>query len=99
MFPLRHFRVKDRSMEPEIREGDRVLVNTLSYVLSRPKEGDVVVVRHPEESRYLVKRIVRVEGKDFFILGDNRDYSVDSRQFGPVPRELIIGRVLLRLRR
>jgi nickel-type superoxide dismutase maturation protease len=99
MFPLRRFRVKDRSMEPEIREGDHVLVNRLSYVLSRPREGDVVVVRHPEEGRYLVKRIVRVDEEGFFILGDNRDYSVDSRQFGPVPKELIIGRVFLRLRR
>jgi signal peptidase I len=28
----------------------------------------------------------------FFMLGDNRDNSEDSRYIGPVPRELIIGR-------
>lgn len=32
----------------------------------------------------------------YFVLGDNRDNSIDSRSFGPVPRNTIKGRVLLR---
>jgi signal peptidase I len=36
-------------------------------------------------------------GKDeFFVFGDNRNASKDSRSFGPVDRSFIIGRVLLR---
>lgn len=33
---------------------------------------------------------------EFYVLGDNREDSLDSRIFGPVAREYIIGRVLVR---
>jgi len=36
---------------------------------------------------------------DFFVMGDNRDDTCDSRVFGPIPRALIIGKVLLVLTR
>ncbi len=33
---------------------------------------------------------------DYYLLGDNRDESLDSRMFGPVQRSSIVGRVWLR---
>lgn len=41
-------------------------------------------------------RTVTLKGNEFFVLGDNRVASLDSRYFGPVTRNLIIGRVWLR---
>lgn len=33
---------------------------------------------------------------EYFFLGDNRNHSSDSRDFGPVPRQFIVGEVLFR---
>jgi signal peptidase I len=34
---------------------------------------------------------------DYFVMGDNRSNSQDSRFFGPIPRSLIVGRVVMRI--
>lgn len=34
---------------------------------------------------------------DYFVMGDNRGDSADSRVFGPIPKDLIIGRAVLRV--
>lgn len=33
---------------------------------------------------------------EVYVLGDNRDHSIDSRSFGPIRLELVVGRVLVR---
>ncbi|OGY41840.1 MAG: signal peptidase I [Candidatus Buchananbacteria bacterium RBG_13_36_9] len=37
-----------------------------------------------------------LENDQYFVLGDNREASLDSRRFGPVPRRLIIGKAWIR---
>jgi len=39
---------------------------------------------------------VTLAGDEYFLLGDNRSQSLDSRIFGPVKREFIIGRTWIR---
>ena len=100
MFPLARFRISDPSMEPGLRAGDYVVVNRWAYRSKRPAVGDVVVLRHPREpALHIVKRVSALHGPGkVFLVGDNAVSSEDSRVFGPVSQDLIVGRVWLRLK-
>jgi len=95
-FPLMRFRVEDVSMEPTLKAGDYVMINKLSYLFRRPSIGDIVVFRHPSDNQnFLIKRIAEVKDSRYFVLGDNREFSTDSRHFGSIGRNLIVGKVWL----
>jgi signal peptidase I len=94
------------SMSPAIRPGTVLVISRLrygfrlpgsrSYLLrwDLPAPGEVVVFYTPEGS-IAVKRCAGLteEGK-FIALGDNGAQSFDSRSYGPVPADNIIGKVL-----
>jgi signal peptidase I len=40
---------------------------------------------------------ITLKKDEYFVLGDNRQFSLDSRKFGPVKKKEIVGRVLFRL--
>ena len=40
---------------------------------------------------------VKISEGSYFVLGDNRDWSYDSRFWGPVPKENIKGKISLRI--
>lgn len=81
-------------MNPSFNAGDTILVNKLSYFLSKPKVGDVVVLRR---GKFIIKRIARIKDNKVFIIGDNKSESTDSRSFGWLNKELIIGKVMFKI--
>lgn len=97
--PILRFKVEDKSMEPTFKSGDYVLVNKLAYIFGNPSKGDVIVLQHPKEkNRFLIKRISLVTKSDeFYVVGDNRSFSQDSRHFGPIGKNSIIGKVAFRV--
>jgi signal peptidase I len=51
----------------------------------------------PSGTPYSLDRPYRVPGGDYFVMGDNRGDSCDSRWWGPIPHSLIVGKVDLRV--
>lgn len=103
---IRRVEVHGDSMEPALREGDRLLV--LRGARMRP--GDVVALDHPGHPGLVaVKRLAALPGDELevdgrllaagdgvLVLGDNPARSTDSREFGAVPVTAIRGRVIHR---
>lgn len=67
-FLIQAFYIPSASMEPQLRDGDRIFVNKLSYRLHEVYRGDVVVFERPAcavpdpRIKDLVKRVVGLPG-------------------------------------
>lgn len=40
--------------------------------------------------------VVTLEAEEFFVLGDNRNFSLDSRTFGPLTKQYVVGKTWIR---
>ncbi|MDP3726989.1 MAG: signal peptidase I [bacterium] len=96
IFPILKFQVQEESMKPFISSGDVILVNRLSYLFKNPKIGDVVVIKN-NKKKYLIKRIQRIREKTYFVVGDNKKQSIDSRNFGWIAKKDIVGKILFKI--
>jgi nickel-type superoxide dismutase maturation protease len=83
------------SMYPTLKHRDQLLVHYGAEV----RAGDVAVLRHPlQQDLLIVKRLVERREDGWWVLGDNPGAEGDSRVFGTVPHELLLGRVRGRYR-
>jgi signal peptidase I len=130
-FFMRLQQVSGLSMQPLIRSGEYVLINTFAYRLGSPRRGEIVAFRHQGDAREVIKRVIGVAGDRVridrgrvyvnggkldepyvqdadgrsipeitvppsfvYVLGDNRPNSEDSRSFGAVSDDRLIGRAV-----
>lgn len=90
---FRRIEVTGESMVPTLEPGDRVVV----FRGGRPRIGDIVACRDPRDpNRTMVKRVAAGDGQVYTVLGDNSDASTDSRHFGLIDANSIIGRLVFR---
>jgi nickel-type superoxide dismutase maturation protease len=96
MLLLTRFKIIGHSMEPQIESGKKVLVSNIPYWFQTPKINDIVAFKD-SLGKVLIKRIVEISGKKYFVQGDNKDDSYDSRSFGNISKKQIIGKVIINL--
>lgn len=140
-FVIQPYIVDGESMMPNYVNNEYLLAEKISYMLSQPQRGDVIVFRYPRNpSVNYIKRIIGLPGEtvtistdkikitnaqnpdgfvlnesyipvgvrtevengstmtkklgenEYFVLGDNREHSSDSREWGSLPKANIAGR-------
>lgn len=140
-FAIQPFIVDGNSMLPNYYDKEYLLAEKISYLISQPKRGDVVVFKFPKDlSVNYIKRIIALPGEtvkikddrvtiinsanpsgvilnepyipadsftevgdadgfektlnenEYFVLGDNRQHSSDSREWGVLPKVDLLGR-------
>jgi len=75
-------------MYPTLEKGQLVLIRRRSIL----KVNDIIVFVHNGAEK--VKRITGIEGNFLYVLGDNPRYSTDSRHYGYVSRDAVIGTLI-----
>jgi signal peptidase I len=125
-------RVEGTSMQPGLRDQDRLYIDKFFFRFEKISRGDVIVFHYPRDpEKSYIKRVIALPGDsifidhgrvwvngepldepyvprryldtrsmpeilipsgDYFVMGDHRSISSDSRDFGPVDRDLIYGK-------
>ena len=92
---LKFIKVTGRSLSPEYQEGDYVMVVTFPFFPF--KRGSTIVFQHPDYG-VMIKKIETISEDGIHVTGSHPD-SVDSRRFGPVNREAVMGVVVWHIRK
>jgi nickel-type superoxide dismutase maturation protease len=86
--------IEGDSMYPTLRNGDQVLICPYDEI----RVGDIVLANHPfKASIKIIKRVAQVQDDGrLFLVGDDAMESQDSRSFGGIKRNDILGRATCR---
>lgn len=85
--------VRGRSMEPTLREPDRLLVRYGAV----PQLGQIAVVRLPERDGLAVKRVTRREPDGWWVERDNPAEGVDSWLVGVIREDDLVAVAIARV--
>jgi signal peptidase I len=136
LFIMTPHEVVGNSMHPTYKNGEMLMANKITYRVSEPKRGDVIIFKFSDtqdfikriigvpgdevmikdgkiyinnelldESKYLQSSVITngssylhegqsitIQENEYFVCGDNRTNSSDSREFGPITQDKIKGK-------
>ena len=75
-------------------EGDTIQITKDGQILNN---GEIVEIANVIEDNIYEDSIFLVKENTIFVLGDNRKNSIDSRLYGPIDKEQIIGKALYKI--
>ncbi len=78
-------------MEPTLIDGDLVFYKKINLQKSKVKIGDIVILHHPNKEIKLIKRVIKIKKFGIEVAGDNKNFSEDSKFFGLINKNSIIG--------
>ena len=91
---LRLLKVRGASLWPDFQDGDYVLAAGVPFPAGKVRAGDVIIFSQPGYGS-LIKRVERVlEGGEAYVVRGTQIDSSDSRNFGPVPKARVSGKVI-----
>lgn len=102
------YKIVGSSMQPQVVPGDLVIVDKTAYAKMPPAVGDIIIHVFPDDrSKVFIRRIEALPGDrvtledgsqitvphgSIYVMGDNREKSMDSRDFGSVPLSDVLGK-------
>ncbi len=83
-------------MSPLYLDGDQIAVDKAAYQLVAPAVGDIVLCEHPYiKAHLIIKKIQSIDWAGrYFVVGINAADSTDSRSFGSIAADKIVGKVI-----
>jgi signal peptidase I len=96
---FRMIKVTGESLSPLFHEGDYVFITTIPFVVNKIRAGDTILFRRSASEAW-IKQVEWVDDEQgtLSVVGLHPN-SVDSRRFGPIRREDVIGKVIWHIAR
>ena len=96
---FRLIKVTGRSLQPDYLDGDFVVASKIPILFGKLRPGDVIVFRH-EVYGTLIKIVewFHPDQDEIFVVG-LQENSIDSRKFGPISLQDVIGKVIWRFQK
>lgn len=74
IFVAQSFLVKGTSMDPTLQDGERLIVDKITYKFRSPKTGEIIVFKYPgDPSKKFIKRVIGEPG-DSVSIRDSKVY-------------------------